>query len=55
MRDELLQDAEECREKALCYLGRPEATFLLRAAREFDRLAQTKADERYASNAVAAD
>ena len=35
----LEQEAEDCRRKALAYVGRPEATFLLRVAREFDRLA----------------
>ena len=38
----LQDEAEECRRRALAYLGRPEAGFLLRAAREFDRLAETK-------------
>lgn len=42
MADHLREQAEECRERALAYLGRPEATFLLRAAREFDRLAAAK-------------
>ncbi len=32
------EDADECRKKAVAYLGRPEASFLLEAAREFDRL-----------------
>ncbi len=32
------EQAETCRQRALAYLGRPEASFLLRAAREFDRL-----------------
>jgi hypothetical protein len=35
----LKEEAEDCRRKALAYLGRPEAPFLLRVAREFDRLA----------------
>jgi hypothetical protein len=35
----LEEEAEECRRKALCYLGRPEAPLLLKVAREFDRLA----------------
>lgn len=35
----LYDHAEECRQKALSYLGKPEAPFLLRVAREFDRLA----------------
>lgn len=38
----LKREAEECRERALSYLGLPEATFLLRVAREFDRLATVK-------------
>jgi hypothetical protein len=33
-------EADKCRQKALAYFGRPEAPFLLRVAREFDRLAQ---------------
>ena len=33
------EEAEDCRRKALSYLGRPEAAFRLRVAREFDRLA----------------
>ncbi|MBA2466728.1 MAG: hypothetical protein H0V46_03885 [Sphingomonas sp.] len=32
-------EAEECRHKALAYLGRPEADFLIRAAKAFDELA----------------
>lgn len=35
----LHEEAEECRRKALDYLGRPEAPFLMKVAREFDRLA----------------
>ena len=34
------EEAEICRRRALAYLGRPEASFLLRVAREFERLAQ---------------
>jgi hypothetical protein len=39
------EEAENCRRKALAYVGRPEATFLLSVARQFDRLAyeRTKA------------
>ena len=33
------EEAEKCRHQARSYLGRPEARFLLRVAREFDRLA----------------
>ncbi len=32
------EEANECRRMALKYLSRPEAPFLLRIAREFDRL-----------------
>ena len=35
----LYVEAEACRQKALSYLGKLEAPFLLRIAREFDRLA----------------
>ncbi len=34
----LLEEAENCRRKALAYLGRPEATFLLRVAKAFEEL-----------------
>ncbi len=37
------EEAEDCRRKALSYLGRPEAPFLMRVAREFDRLAEQRA------------
>jgi len=39
------EEAEDCRRKALAYVGQPEATFLLSVARQFDRLAyeRTKA------------
>ena len=36
----LRDEAEECRQRALVYLGRPEAVFLLHAAREFERIAK---------------
>lgn len=36
------EEAEDCRRKALAYVGQPEATFLLRVAREFDRLASER-------------
>jgi hypothetical protein len=43
---DLCNEAEDCRRKALSYLGRPEAPFLLRVAREFDRLsAKRRCDE----------
>ena len=35
----LEEEAEDCRRKALAYIGRPEAPFLMRVAREFDRIA----------------
>ena len=35
---DLYVEADDCRRKALCYLGRPKAQFLLRVAREFERL-----------------
>jgi hypothetical protein len=38
----LQQEAETCRQRALAYLGRPEGSFLLHVAREFDRLAQER-------------
>jgi hypothetical protein len=39
---DLRNEAEDCRRKALSYLGRPEAPFLLRIAREFERLSVKK-------------
>jgi hypothetical protein len=36
----LYSEAVECRQKAMCYLGKPEAPFLLRVAGEFERLAE---------------
>jgi len=36
------EEAEDCRRKALAYVGQPEAPFLLRIAREFDRLASER-------------
>jgi hypothetical protein len=35
----LLANADDCRQKAIHYLGRPEARLLLAAADEFQRLA----------------
>ena len=35
----LIDEAENCRQKALAYVGQPEASFMLRVAEEFDRLA----------------
>jgi hypothetical protein len=45
------EEAEDCRRKALEYPGRPEASFLLRVAREFDRLA-TRHAEAAAADAI---
>jgi hypothetical protein len=42
----LAEEAEKCRLQALSYLGRPEASFLLRVARGFDDLAQRAAARR---------
>jgi len=39
----LTEEAEKCRLQAMSYLGRPEASFLLRMAREFDDLARRAA------------
>ncbi len=35
-------EAQECRLKALAYLGRPEAAFLMRVAKAFDELAEAE-------------
>ena len=40
-----LEEAENCRRQALSYIGRPEAAFLLRVAREFERLGRNEAKE----------
>jgi hypothetical protein len=44
----LREEAEDCRRKALSYLGRPEATFLIHVAREFDKLAEQSVSRGYA-------
>lgn len=41
-RNSLWDEAEDCRRQACSYLGRPEAPFLLRVAREFERLAERR-------------
>lgn len=41
-RTSLLDEARECRHKALTYLGMPEAEFLLRVAKEFEELAEAE-------------
>jgi hypothetical protein len=38
------EEAQNCRRQALAYLGQPEASFLLRVAREFDRLETHRAE-----------
>jgi hypothetical protein len=40
------EEAEICRRKALAYLGKPEASFLLQIARQFDRLEAERRDGR---------
>jgi hypothetical protein len=45
---DLREEAEDCRRKALSYLGRPEATFLIRVARELDKLAEQSVSRGYA-------
>jgi hypothetical protein len=40
---DLREEAEDCRRRALSYLGQPEATFLIRVARELDKLAEQSA------------
>jgi hypothetical protein len=35
---DLLEEAQDCRRRALTYLGQPEATLLLRVAKEFEQL-----------------
>jgi hypothetical protein len=36
----LFEEADECRKRAQAYVGQPEATFLLKIAREFELLAR---------------
>ncbi len=35
---DLLEEAQDCRRKALTYLGQPEAALLLKVAKEFERM-----------------
>lgn len=35
---DLLEEAQDCRRKALTYLGQPEAALLLRVAKEFEEM-----------------
>jgi hypothetical protein len=39
---DMLEEAEKCRRQALSYVGKPEAPFLLRLAKEFDSLNSEK-------------
>lgn len=45
MNRQLEKEAQDCRERALSYLGSPEGAFLPRVAREFDRLAAAGANQ----------
>ena len=45
-KQKLSNEAEVCRQRAMAYVGLPEGTFLLRAAREFDRLAKETENSR---------
>ena len=38
----LLDEADDCRKRAQAYVGQPEAAFLLKVAREFERLAHER-------------
>ena len=40
----LIDEAQECRQQALAYVGRPESAFLLKVAHEFERLARQRSD-----------
>lgn len=40
MRDKFVAEAAQCRAEAEYYAGRPEQPFLLRVAREFERLGE---------------
>jgi hypothetical protein len=50
----LYDEAENCRLKALSYLGKPEAPFLLHVAQEFDRLAAKRMGDRSKGRAYGA-
>jgi hypothetical protein len=39
---DLLQEAQDCRRRAVSYVGQPEATLLLKVAKEFEQLNETK-------------
>jgi hypothetical protein len=45
-RTQFAEEAVICRLKALAYVGQPEAPFLLRVAREFERLASLRTKAR---------
>ena len=42
----LREEAQDCRRKALAYIGQPEATFLMGAAKAFDDLADAEEGSR---------
>jgi len=45
----LLEEAEDCRRRALAYVGRPEAPFLLRVADALEKVSQEQRDQRLRS------
>jgi hypothetical protein len=51
----LREEAETCRRRALTYIGQPEATFLIKAAKAFDELADAEAHSRRATLRTALD
>jgi hypothetical protein len=51
MRTQFVSEAANCRAQAKHYIGRPEESFLLRAAREFEALAQGTDHHRKAARA----
>jgi hypothetical protein len=48
----LREEADSCRWRAHSYLGQPEATDLIRAARELDKLAEQSVSRGYAERMV---
>jgi len=44
--EDLFEEADECRRRALAYVGKPEAPFLLRIADEFEKLASDQQNDR---------
>jgi desulfoferrodoxin (superoxide reductase-like protein) len=41
-RIDLLEEAQDCRRRALTYVGQPEAKLLLRVAKEFEQMNKMK-------------